>query len=176
MAARSTYPVDRESDGIVRGDPLTIFVPIRVVHNVTTVSASATVSCTDATFTTADNGMAVSGTGIPSGATFSYVSATSGTLSAAATASGDVEMSTKRDLSAWTWAAQIRRGGRDGTVLFSFSTSVSTDLSGVALSLTATQTALLKDGDCFDLAEVTPTVRTWWIVSAIRMEKDVSHA
>lgn len=59
--------------------------------SVTTTNASTSITSTDANFTSADVGEAITGTGIPGGATISAVSSTTAaTLSAAATASGTV--------------------------------------------------------------------------------------
>ncbi len=117
MAAISTYPTTSAADPIVRGDPLTISVPITVA------------------------GVA-------------------------------------QDITTWTWRAQVRRKFADGELLFAFATSVESGGDGNVLLLdaTASQTALLRSGDVFDLEQLTPVVRTWWIVTAMRVAKDVSHA
>src|SRR5215831_13754251 len=65
----------------------TIVLGRQVTDGVLT-SGSTTLTSATAAFTAADNGRPVSGTGIPAGATLTFVNATTATLSAAATASG----------------------------------------------------------------------------------------
>jgi hypothetical protein len=89
------------------------------------------------------------------------------------------------DVSDWMWRAQIRRS-YDGTHLDDFTISVDTPEDEtvpcrVLLDLSAEQTTRLKEGYVFDLeqleAAATPTitVRTWWIVTKLLVQKDVSH-
>jgi hypothetical protein len=90
------------------------------------------------------------------------------------------------DVSAWVWRAQIRRS-YDGTHLDDFAINVDvpdgeTVPCRVLLELTGEQTTHLKEGYVFDLEQLdmaatpTVTVRTWWIVTKLHVQKDVSHA
>ena len=123
MAAISEYPID-DGSPIIRGDPLTIPVNIKVA-------------------------------GVP------------------------------QDVSSWIWRAQIRRS-YDAALITEFTIDVGTPTgstvpSQVLLSLDSAQTTILKTGYVFDLEQLvdlaTPeTWRTWWIVTKIYVQKDVSHA
>jgi hypothetical protein len=122
MAAITAYPI--KSSAVVRGDPITIPVNIKVQ-------------------------------GVP------------------------------QDVSNWIWRAQIRRS-YDGALIDEFNIDVDTPPDGtvpsrVLLSLDTFQTTKLKTGYDFDLEQMiddaTPeTWRTWWIVTKITVQKDVSHA
>lgn len=80
------------------------------------------------------------------------------------------------DVSAWTWQAQIR-ATPDSEVAATFTVTPDPDLtSRILLSLSAAETRQLGDGYGWDLASVTPVVRTWIICRALRVEKDYSHA
>jgi hypothetical protein len=91
-----------------------------------------------------------------------------------------------QDVSTWVWRAQIRRS-YDSALIDEFDIEVVTPEDGtvpsqVLLSLTPDQTTTLKTGYVFDLEQLinqaTPaeTWRTWWIVTKITVQKDVSHA
>lgn len=90
------------------------------------------------------------------------------------------------DISDWIWRAQIRQS-YDGKLFDEFTIEVITPEGGTVpnqllLSLDADQTTKLKTGLVFDLEQLvdaaTPqeTWRTWWIVTKISVQKDVSHA
>jgi hypothetical protein len=90
-----------------------------------------------------------------------------------------------QDVSTWVWRAHIRRS-YDAVLIDEFDIEVVTPDGGtvpsqVLLQLTAEQTTTLKTGYVFDLEQLvdfaTPeTWRTWWIVTKITVQKDVSHA
>lgn len=90
-----------------------------------------------------------------------------------------------QDVSDWIWRAHIRRS-YDSALIDEFNIEVVTPDDGtvpsqVLLSLDTFQTAQLKTGYVFDLEQMvdnsTPeTWRTWWIVTKIQVQKDVSHA
>lgn len=90
-----------------------------------------------------------------------------------------------QDVSAWVWRAQIRRS-YDSALITEFDIDVVTPAGGtvpcqVLLNLTPAQTTILKTGYVFDLEQLvntsTPseTWRTWWIVTKIVVQKDVSR-
>ena len=91
----------------------------------------------------------------------------------------------EQDVSTWTWRAHIRRS-YDSALIDEFTIEVATPEGStvpcmVLLSLAADQTVNLKPGYVFDLEQLvdaaTPeTWRTWWIVTKIHVQKDVSHA
>ncbi len=90
-----------------------------------------------------------------------------------------------QDVSNWIWRAQIRRS-YDSVLITEFAIDVITPEGGdvpsqVLLSLDTFQTTILKTGYVFDLEQMiddaTPeTWRTWWVVTKITVQKDVSHA
>lgn len=90
-----------------------------------------------------------------------------------------------QDVSDWLWRAQIRRS-YDGGLITEFTIDVTTPVDGIVpnqlvLSLDPSQTVKLKTGYVFDLEQLsfdaTPeTLRTWWIVTKMHVQKDVSHA
>jgi hypothetical protein len=90
----------------------------------------------------------------------------------------------EQDVSTWIWRAQIR-SSYDGKLIDEFRIEVATPEGGtvpcvVLLSLDTFQTVNLKTGMVFDLEQLldnaTPeTWRTWWIVSKLWVQKDVSH-
>jgi hypothetical protein len=90
----------------------------------------------------------------------------------------------EQDISTWVWRAHIRRS-YDSALITEFAVDVatpdgSTIPSQLLLSLDPSQTAILKTGYVFDLEQLvdlaTPvTWRTWWIVTKITVQKDVSH-
>lgn len=89
-----------------------------------------------------------------------------------------------QDVSEWTWRAHIRRS-YDAALIDEFTIEVVTPEGGtvpsqVLLSLTADQTVGLKTGYVFDLEQLVDSAtpeswRTWWIVTKIHVQKDVSH-
>jgi hypothetical protein len=89
-----------------------------------------------------------------------------------------------QDVSSWVWRAHIRRS-YDAALIDEFAIDVivpegGTVPSQVLLQLTPEQTTTLKTGYVFDLEQLvesaTPeTWRTWWIVTKIYVQKDVSH-
>lgn len=89
-----------------------------------------------------------------------------------------------QDVSGWLWRAHIRRS-YDSALIDEFATEIVTPDDEtvpcqVLLSLSAEQTRNLKTGYVFDLEQLidaaTPeTWRTWWIVTRITVQKDVSH-
>jgi hypothetical protein len=89
-----------------------------------------------------------------------------------------------QDVSDWIWRAHIRRS-YDSALITEFNIEVTTPEDGlvpsrVLLSLDTFQTAILKTGYVFDLEQMvdnaTPeTWRTWWIVTKVFVQKDVSH-
>lgn len=122
MAVSSEYPVNGQP--IVRGDPLTVPVDIKV-------------------------------NGVP------------------------------QDITDWVWRAHIRRSP-DAAFVDEFDFTVTTPPDETVpcrllLTLTGEQTEFLRTGMVFDLEQMnnaaTPseTLRTWWIVSKMRVVKDVSH-
>lgn len=91
-----------------------------------------------------------------------------------------------QDVSDWVFRAQIRRS-YDAALIDEFAIEVVTPEGGtvpsqVLLSLRPDQTTTLKTGYVFDLEqlvnEATPweTWRTWWIVTKITVQKDVSRS
>lgn len=90
-----------------------------------------------------------------------------------------------QDVSTWVWRAHIRRS-YDSALIDEFTIDVITPDGGtvpsqVLLQLDTFQTTALKTGYVFDLEQMidhtTPeTWRTWWIVTKITVQKDVSHA
>lgn len=89
------------------------------------------------------------------------------------------------DISEWVWRSQIRRSA-DGRLVTEFNIEVVTPEGGTVpnqllLSLTPDQTRILRTGMVFDLEQLsndsTPeTLFTWWIVTKMKVVKDVSHA
>lgn len=89
-----------------------------------------------------------------------------------------------QDVSGWVWRAQIRRS-YDAALIDEFNIDVIVPEGGlvpsqVLLQLRPDQTTTLKTGYVFDLEQLvdaaTPeTWRTWWIVTKITVQKDVSH-
>lgn len=86
------------------------------------------------------------------------------------------------DASGFDWRAQIRTA-IDGALVTEFATSTTTPAGGtvastVLLDLTPDQTELLTEGMVFDLEQrylvTLKTIRTWWIVTAMHVQKDVS--
>jgi hypothetical protein len=90
----------------------------------------------------------------------------------------------EQDVTDWIWRAHIRRS-YDSALIDEFAIEVATPEGStvpcmVLLSLEASQTVNLKPGYVFDLEQLvdlaTPeTWRTWWIVTKIHVQKDVSH-
>lgn len=90
-----------------------------------------------------------------------------------------------QDVSGWSWRSQIRRS-YDSALITEFAIDVITPDGGtvpsqVLLQLTPEQTTGLKTGYVFDLEQLvdaaTPeTWRTWWIVTKMHVQKDVSHS
>lgn len=90
----------------------------------------------------------------------------------------------EQDVTDWIWRAHIRRS-YDSALIDEFAIEVATPEAStvpcmVLLSLEASQTVNLKPGYVFDLEQLvdlaTPeTWRTWWIVTKIHVQKDVSH-
>lgn len=89
-----------------------------------------------------------------------------------------------QDVTDWIWRAQIRRS-YDAALLDEFTIDVDTPPDEVVpnrvlLSLDTFQTTKLRTGYKFDLEQLvdhaTPeTLRTWWIVTKLHVQKDVSH-
>lgn len=87
-----------------------------------------------------------------------------------------VTIDVEGSIATWTWRAQVR-SVPDGDLVTTFAiTTDPDDAHTLLLSLTAAQTALLAEGMGFDLEQLTPVVRTWWICTALRVVKDYSHA
>lgn len=91
----------------------------------------------------------------------------------------------EQDITTWVWRAHIRRSA-DAALIDEFDFTVTTPPNGTVpcrllLTLTAEQTEKLRTGYVFDLEQLLPaatpaeTLRTWWIVSKMRVVKDVSH-
>lgn len=85
----------------------------------------------------------------------------------------------EQDITAWSWRAQVRRGA-DGPLLFEMTTSVDIPPNGtvpcrLVLHMDEDMTVLLKTGYTFDVEQLTPDHRTWWIVKKMHVTKDVSH-
>lgn len=81
-----------------------------------------------------------------------------------------------QNISGWTWQAQVR-DGPNGDVVAAFTTApVVGHTDQVVLSLTPTQTRLLKPSMGFDIAVVTPVPRTLVVVRSLYLERDYSHA
>jgi hypothetical protein len=87
------------------------------------------------------------------------------------------------DVSGYDWRAQIRTA-IDGSLVTEFATSTTTPAGGsvastVVLDLTPDQTELLTEGMVFDLEQrdgsTLETIRTWWICTKMRVQKDVSN-
>lgn len=83
-----------------------------------------------------------------------------------------VTIGVEDDISAWTWRAQVR-STPDGDLAATF--TITRDDHTLTLFLDGDETALLDDGMGFDVEQLTPTQRTWWIVDALRMRKDFSR-
>lgn len=89
-----------------------------------------------------------------------------------------------QDVSAWAWRAHIRRSA-DSTLITEFTIEATTPPDGLVasrllLSLTPAQTRLLRTGMVFDLEQITnhatpESIRTWWQVTKLLVNKDVSH-
>jgi len=86
------------------------------------------------------------------------------------------------DVSGFDWRAQIRTA-IDGALITEFTTSTTTPAGGtvestVVLDLDPDQTELLNEGMVFDLEQrdgtTMETIRTWWIVTKMHVQKDVS--
>ena len=91
----------------------------------------------------------------------------------------------EQDITSWVWRAHIRRSA-DAALIDEFDFTVTTPPNSTVpcrllLTLTGEQTEKLRTGYVFDLEQVngaaTPseTLRTWWIVTKLRVQKDVSH-
>lgn len=91
----------------------------------------------------------------------------------------------EQDITNWVWRAHIRRSA-DAALIDQFDFTVTTPPNGTVpcrllLTLTAERTEHLRTGYVFDLEQLVPaatpdeTLRTWWIVTKLRVVKDVSH-
>lgn len=86
-----------------------------------------------------------------------------------------------QDVSTWNWRAQIRTAF-DGTLIDEFTMTTTVPAGGtvestVLMNLTGDQTAKLSTGMVFDLEQLDDlgeTVRTWWIVTKLNVQLDVS--
>lgn len=83
-----------------------------------------------------------------------------------------VTIDAEDDIDTWTWRAQIR-SSPDATEAVAFDVAV--DDHTLTLSLDDAASALLADGMGFDLEQLTPVHRTWWIVESLRVRKDFSR-
>lgn len=89
------------------------------------------------------------------------------------------------DVTTSAWRAHIRRSADSALVTeFTIESEIppgGTVESRLLLSLTQDQTRILRSGYTFDLEELTTdatpvTVRTWWIVTSLKVVKDVSRS
>jgi hypothetical protein len=95
---------------------------------------------------------------------------------------------TPLDVSGWTFRCQVRRRP-DGPLLFEMAPTIDVPPAGTAeqwwvdgitpnrllLYMTPEQTRTLQNGMVFDVEQLTPVQRTWWIVTRIHVVKDVSR-
>lgn len=78
------------------------------------------------------------------------------------------------DITGWTWRAHIRRKP-SGTLITQFTVDViDPTLGEMVLRLSPAQSELLENGMVFDLEQMTPIVRTWWIAE-LRVREDISY-
>lgn len=86
-----------------------------------------------------------------------------------------VQIVTEEDTSTWTWRAQLR-STPDSSTSIAFTVDPDPEVEGrFYLRLTSAQSAQVGDGWGFDLEQLTPRVRTWWICPAVHVEKDYSR-
>jgi hypothetical protein len=78
------------------------------------------------------------------------------------------------DITGWTWRAQIRNTP-DGDIVATFDVTPGDATGELLLHLDDTDSALLEGGEVFDLEQLTPVHRTWWIVGGLYVRKDVSR-
>lgn len=140
MSIRRDYTITRGDDA---AKPIVL---ARAVYDAVVTKGSTTVTSATAAFATAqDAGIVVLGAGIPDGTTISSVgSATSVTLSAAATASNILTRAfpipnyeplrglviLSRDVSGWTYTSKIRKEPQSSTVLASVTVTQSNAVKG----------------------------------------------
>jgi len=77
------------------------------------------------------------------------------------------------DITDWTFRCQFRKRP-DGELVAT--AEVPTAGNVATITLTAEQTALLTGREGFDLEQLEPVHKTWWIVRLVRTEKDFSRA
>lgn len=87
------------------------------------------------------------------------------------------------DASAFDWRSQIRTT-IDGPLVVEFTITVVTPAGGTVpsqllLTLTPDESQLLATGMVFDVEQLDKatgeTIRTWWIVTRLNMQRDVSY-
>jgi hypothetical protein len=79
------------------------------------------------------------------------------------------------DVTEWSFRAYVR-ASPDGELVTAFGIEPDPDaLNGILLTLDEDQTRLLQDGYGFDLEELAPVSRTWFICTAMRVERDYSY-
>ena len=83
-----------------------------------------------------------------------------------------------QDISGWEWRSHVRRSA-NATYLMEFDIEAVEDpdtgiVSRLLMSLDEEQTRQLKTGYVFDLEQVSPTHRTWWICKKLKIQADVS--
>lgn len=81
------------------------------------------------------------------------------------------------DISGWEWIAQTRPTPDDeAEIPFAVAADIDDPTHKLLLSLTPEQTALLHDGDGWDLQSTVPVAYTWVLCKALRVQKDYSRA
>lgn len=86
-----------------------------------------------------------------------------------------VHIDTTDDISTWAWRAQVRSTA-DSALIFAFDVVPDPDDAlGFWLVADAERAALLREGIGFDLEQVTPITRTWWICPCLHVSKDYSR-
>lgn len=81
------------------------------------------------------------------------------------------------DITDWEWIAQTRPSPDDeAEIPFTVEADPDDPAHKLRLSLTSEQTALLHDGDGWDLQSTVPVVYTWVLCKALRVQKDYSRA
>lgn len=78
------------------------------------------------------------------------------------------------DITGITWRAHVRRKP-SGNLITQFTVDVTNPVLGeMVLRLSPTESEKLENGMFFDLEQMNPVVRTWWIAE-LRVQEDISY-
>jgi hypothetical protein len=176
----------RKAQKIRQGD--TFSYPIRrafsggrLRRNATIRFGESTVSCPDVRFVAGDEDHECFGTGIPTGTTIVSVAADgkSATLSNAATATAlgsGLLIVRSRNLSDYTFAAQLRRTKLSSSPLVDYTVDTTNAAGGeIILRLTSTQTALLTGTGVWDFQATLGGEPDTWLEGRAVVIRDVTR-